>query len=53
MSAYLMNILFTSMSPELCLEFSREMDIDGNGSITDEDLNTFITRYTYFDNRKS
>ena len=41
------------MDPALCVEYSNAMDIDGNGVITDEDVSAFITRYTYFDSRKT
>ncbi|CAK62279.1 unnamed protein product (macronuclear) [Paramecium tetraurelia] len=49
---YLEKNLFTQLSHDECLEYCREMDVDGNGVVSDEDMNTFIKRYSYFNVRK-
>ncbi|CAK76335.1 unnamed protein product (macronuclear) [Paramecium tetraurelia] len=51
-SQYLEKNLFSQLPHEECLEYCREMDVDGNGVVSDEDMNIFIKRYSYFNIRK-
>ncbi|KAM3134464.1 hypothetical protein pb186bvf_013430 [Paramecium bursaria] len=52
MAQYLEKQIFTQLAHEECVEYCKEMDVDGNGIITDDDVNTFIKRYSYFNVRK-
>ncbi|CAD8159524.1 unnamed protein product [Paramecium octaurelia] len=49
---YLEKNIFAQLPHEECLEYCREMDVDGNGVVSDEDMNIFIKRYSYFNIRK-
>ncbi|CAD8157187.1 unnamed protein product [Paramecium pentaurelia] len=51
-SQYLEKNIFIQLPHEECLEYCREMDVDGNGVVSDEDMNIFIKRYSYFNIRK-
>ncbi|CAD8069030.1 unnamed protein product [Paramecium sonneborni] len=51
-SQYLQKNLFTQLPHEECLEYCREMDVDGNGVVSDDDMNIFIKRYSYFNIKK-
>lgn len=52
MAQYLEKQIFTQLPHEECVEYCKEMDVDGNGVVTEEDVNTFIKRYSYFNVRK-
>jgi hypothetical protein len=49
MASYLIKNIFTALSYDKCLAYCREMDLDYDGSISEEDITTFIARYSYFE----
>lgn len=53
MAQWLQNNVFLELDYESCLQFARKMDIDKNEVITDEDLQAFLLRYSYFEQRKN
>ena len=48
MASYLHDTLFTVLNLESCIAFCREVDIDGDGFISEEDLAAFVSRCGYF-----